>query len=126
MPPRRILIADDDHISREAVADFLQDEGYEVHLAANGHEAVAAVAVFQPDLVLTDLHMPPGLSGLDVLQQVRIVSPQTLVFICSSETAEEIRQTAQQLGAHDYINKPLNLDEMLLRIEQAFGVLTRK
>lgn len=125
MLPRRILIADDDQISRETIADFLQDEGYEVHLAANGHEAVAALAVFQPELVLTDLHMP-GLSGLDVLQHVRTASPQTLVFICTSETAIEVMQRAQQLGAHDYVNKPLNLDEMLLRIEQAFGRSKRK
>lgn len=121
MPPRRILIADDDQVSRETLADFLQDEGYQVHLAANGHEAMAALPVFQPELVLTDLHMP-GLSGLDVLQQVRTVSPQTVVFICTSETEIEVMQTAQLLGAHDYVNKPLNLDEMLLRIEQAFGI----
>ena len=125
MLPRRILIADDDQISRETMADFLQDEGYQVHLAANGHEAVAALPVFQPELVLTDLHMP-GLSGLEVLQHVRAVSPQTLVFICTSETAIEVMQTAQQLGAHDYVNKPLNLDEMLLRIERAFGTSKQK
>jgi two-component system nitrogen regulation response regulator NtrX len=125
MLPQRILIADDDQVSRETIADFLQDEGYEVHFAANGHEAVAALAVFQPELVLTDLHMP-GLSGLDVLQHVRTVFPQTLVFICTSETAIEVMQTAQQLGAHAYVNKPLNLDEMLLRIEQAFGTSRQK
>lgn len=125
MLPRRILIADDDQLSRETMADFLQDEGYEVHLAANGHEAVAALPVFQPELVLTDLHMP-CLSGLDVLQHVRSVFPQTLVFICTSETAVEVMQTARQLGAHDYVNKPLNLDEMLLRIGQAFGTSKQK
>jgi CheY-like chemotaxis protein len=62
MNKKRILIVDDEQISREGVAEVLADEGYEVAEAADGHKAVALLASFQPDLVITDLQMP-GLNG---------------------------------------------------------------
>ena len=115
---KRILVADDDRVTREAVEDFLTDEGYEVAVAADGHEAVALLSSFLPDLVLTDLNMP-GLDGADVLVQVKNVSPSTPVIIFTAETAIDAQRKAHALGVQDYLNKPLSLDEVLERIERA-------
>lgn len=118
MIKKRILVADDDQATREAVEDFLTDEGYEVAVAADGHEAVALLSSFMPDLVLTDLNMP-GLNGTDVLAHVKNVCPTTPVIIFTAETTIDAQRKAHALGVQDYLNKPLILDEMLERLERA-------
>ncbi len=118
MGKKRILVADDDPTTREAVAEVLQEEGYEVILAANGLEAIALVSAYQPDMVLTDLHMP-GLDGLGVLTQVKHGSPTTPVIVFTANTTPEVEREARRLGAEDFLNKPINFDDMLMRIAQA-------
>ena len=118
MEKKRILVADDDHATREAVFDFLSDEGYDVAVAADGQEAVTLLSSFQPDLVLTDFNMP-GLDGMDVLAHVKNVYPTTPVIIFTADTTIDAQRRAHALGVQDYLNKPLSLDEMLERIAQA-------
>ncbi|HXG21715.1 MAG TPA: response regulator [Methylomirabilota bacterium] len=115
---KRILVVDDDQISREGVAEVLSDEGYEVAVAADGHEAIALLASFHPDLVLTDLRMP-GLDGVGVLQHIKHVSPATPVIIFTAHVLIDAQREAQRLGAQDYLNKPLDFDEMLRRVAKA-------
>lgn len=115
---KRILVVDDDQVSREGVAEVLSDEGYEVAEAADGHEAIALLASFQPDLVLTDLQMP-GLDGVGVLRRVKHVSPATPVIIFTAHVLIDAQREAQRLGVQDYLNKPLELDEMLRRVAKA-------
>lgn len=118
MEKKRILIADDDQTTRETVSDLLTDEGYEVAVAANGHEAVSLLSSFLPDLVLTDLHMP-GLNGTDVLAQVKQVSAVIPVIIFTAETTIDAERKAHALGVHDYLNKPLQVADILERIARA-------
>src|SRR5712692_7778935 len=118
MEKKRILVADDDTLTREIVAKLLQEEGYDVALATDGQEAITLVSIYCPDLVLTDLSMP-RLSGIGVLARVRRVTPTTPVIIFTSETTPEVEQEARQLGARDYIHKPFDIDDLLKRITWA-------
>jgi DNA-binding response OmpR family regulator len=117
MTKTRILVIDDEQISREGVAEVLTDEGYEVRMAADGHEGVSFFATFQPHLVLTDLQMP-HLGGIGVINHVKSVSPTTPIIIFTADIVIDAQRTAERLGVADYINKPLNFEEMLRRIEQ--------
>jgi CheY-like chemotaxis protein len=118
MEQKRILVADDDTLTREIVAKLLQDEGYDVALAADGEEAITLLFGYCPDLVLTDLSMP-RLNGIAVLTHVRQVTPAIPVIIFTSETTPEVEQEARQLGARDYIHKPFDIDDLLKRITWA-------
>jgi CheY-like chemotaxis protein len=115
---KRILVVDDEQISRDGVAEVLTDEGYEVAVAADGQEAIALLPSFQPDLVLTDLQMP-GLDGIGVLNHVRSISPTTPVIIFTADTTINAKRRAEHLGAEDYINKPLDFADLLMRVTQA-------
>jgi len=120
MSKKRILVVDDDQISREGVSEVLCDEGYEVAVAADGHEALTVLASFQPDLVLTDLQMP-GLNGVEVLGHVKHVSPTTPVIIFTAHILIDAQREAHRLGVEDFLNKPLDFDEMLSRAEKALS-----
>jgi len=96
----------------------LEDEGYEVALAGDGQEAIALLSTFRPDLVLTDLQMP-GLDGIDVLNCVKNRYSTTPVIIFTADITIEARRTAERLGVHDYLNKPLDLTDLLRRVARA-------
>jgi len=115
----RILVVDDDETTRETLVEVLQDEGYEVALAADGLEAAAILSTYQPDLVLTDLHMP-RLDGMNLLTHVKNVYPNTPVIIFTAHATLDFKREARRLGARDYLNKPLNFEAMLVRIAQVF------
>lgn len=118
MDKKRILVADDDQATRETLLELLTDEGYEVAVAADGHKAVALLSSFLPDLVLTDFNMP-GLDGMDVLAHVKKVSPATPVLIFTADTTIDAQRKADALGVQDYLNKPLDLTDLLTRIAHA-------
>jgi CheY-like chemotaxis protein len=115
---KRILVIDDEQISREGVGEVLAEEGYEVALAADGHEAVALLASFLPDLILTDLQMP-GLDGIGVLNHVKNVYPTVLVIIFTADVTIDAQRKAERLGVQDYINKPLDFTDLLRRVARA-------
>jgi len=118
MIKKRILIADDDQMSREGVEEVLADQGYEVAVTVDGQEAITLLASFQPDLVLTDLQMP-RIDGIGVLNHVRQVSPTTPVIIFTADITLDAKRKAQYLGVQDYINKPLDFADLLKRVERA-------
>lgn len=115
MNTKRILVVDGERLNREGVAEVLRDEGYEVATAADGHQAIATFVTFQPDLVITDLQLP-GLDAADVLTHLKNLSPTTPVIIFTADVVIDARRKAKRLGAQDYLNKPLNFTDMLLRI----------
>lgn len=118
MDKKRILIADDDAISRELVTIALQNAGYEVAVAKNDQEAVSLFASYQPNLVLTDLQMP-RLDGAGLLSHIKHIAPDTPVILFTAHSDLGAEREAQRLGADDYLNKPLDLAEMLGRIARA-------
>jgi two-component system NtrC family response regulator len=113
----RVLVVDDEPAQRELLGGFLARHGYEVVTAADGRSALARFEQDPFDAVLLDQKMP-DLSGLEVLAQVRRRSPETGVIIMTAYGTIETAVQAIKAGAADYLQKPLQLDELLHRLRQ--------
>lgn len=113
----RILVADDDEMTRQLHAEFVRGFGYEVELAADGIEAIAKVGL-GVDLVLTDAHMP-NLDGFDVARRIRQTrTPDELpIVMVTSLDARQDRLRAYESGINDFINKPVDHTELRLRLK---------
>jgi two-component system, OmpR family, KDP operon response regulator KdpE len=107
-------VVDDEVEIRRALKTGLSDHGFEVEAAATGEEALAAVALRRPDIVLLDLGLP-GLDGFAVLTRLREHS-RAAVIVLSVMADERDKVRALDLGADDYLVKPFGLEELLARI----------
>jgi len=112
-----ILIADDEDGVRESLAEVLRDEGFDVEVARDGREALAALERRDFAVVITDVRMP-GADGLDVLRAVRDGAPQTVVLMMTAHASVETAVEALRQGAADYILKPLLFDEVLAKVRR--------
>jgi DNA-binding response OmpR family regulator len=113
---RRILIVEDEvHIARGLIFN-LEQEGYAVHHVENGRDAFDLLDQEPFDLLVLDL-MLPDISGLDVCRQVREYFPDLLVLMLTALGTDEDRIIGLSQGADDYLPKPFNLDEFLLRVK---------
>ncbi len=109
-----VLVAEDDHASRLALARSLERHGYVVLEAADGEEAVAVLTAHRVDLLVLDVGMP-RLDGFGVLQQIRQTSDVPVIFLTGR--AEEVdRVVGLELGADDYVLKPYSLRELVARV----------
>jgi two-component system response regulator PilR (NtrC family) len=113
----KILVVDDEQIIRESLSFILKNEGYEVSEASNGKEAYQKVLENMYDLVITDIEMPE-MKGIDLLGHITTASPQTLVFIITAHGSIETAIQALRNGASDYILKPVEFDELVVRIQR--------
>ena len=112
----RILVVDDDDLSRSYLSEALQRNGYSVDNACDGQEAVSMVEKQNYDLVFLDMRMP-RMGGLKVLERVKKTSKETTVVIMTAYGSIESAVEAMQKGAYEYIIKPFSLDniELLLK-----------
>jgi two-component system NtrC family response regulator len=118
MPYRfRILVVDDEPAQREMVSGFLKKQAFDVSTAESGVKALQVFRQDPIDLILTDQKMP-NMSGVDLLQAVRAINPETPVILMTAFGSIEAAVSAIHGGATDYLTKPLNLDELLYRIRQ--------
>ena len=113
----RILVVDDEPAQLELVEGFLKKRGFETALAESGEKALRQFREAPFDLVLTDQRMP-DMSGLDLLKALRAIHPEASVIVMTAFGTIETAVSAIKAGAADYLTKPLNLDELLYRIEQ--------
>jgi two-component system response regulator PilR (NtrC family) len=113
----RILLADDEISIRDSLAELMRQEAYEVDVAADGVEAIAAIDDAIYDVVITDLRMP-GADGLAVLRHAREVAPQTLVLLITAHASIDTAVEALRRGAHDYILKPILIEEVLGKVSR--------
>jgi len=113
-----ILIIDDDTSLRRVLEYNLQEAGYAVAAAASGEEGLRLFDEVAPALVITDMKMP-GMDGMQVLKAVKERSPETLVIIVTAFGTVNIAVEAMKSGAHDYITKPFNRDELRLTVAKA-------
>ena len=116
----RILVVDDEEITRANLKHILEKEGYQVSVAANGAEAMAEMAKGSFDLVLSDLLMLK-VSGIELLQQVKDRYPQTDVVIITGYATVPSAVEALQKGAYHYLAKPLKIDEVRSTVSQALA-----
>jgi len=115
----RVLIVDDEAGIRRSLAGILSDEGFEIGLAEDGERALAALhRESVPDVVLLDIAMP-GRDGIDVLEELRQSWPQLPVVMMSGHGTIETAVRATQLGAFDFIEKPLSVEKLLLTLRHA-------
>ena len=114
----RILVVDDEHLIRWSLEQSLKKQGYDVITAASGEEALRQVQEESPELMLLDIQLP-GMDGLQVLEKVKEVDGEIIVVMVTALGVLETAVKAMRLGAHDYINKPFNLDELSIIIKKA-------
>ena len=111
----RILVADDDPALRDALRRALRLEGYDVELAADGAEALAALAARAPDLVVLDVAMP-NVDGLEVARRVRTEGNRVPILMLTARDAVDDRVAGLDAGADDYVVKPFALEELFARV----------
>jgi DNA-binding NtrC family response regulator len=113
----RILIAEDDDATRKGISMFLRKEGYEVASASSGLEALSYLGKERVDLIISDIRMP-GMDGLALLERLRVDAMQIPAIMMTAYATVEQAVKALQSGAEDYLTKPLNLEELLVRIRR--------
>jgi DNA-binding NtrC family response regulator len=118
----KILIIEDDKAIAEVLRLFLESQGIEVTLVHSGDRGLALVKEERFDLVLTDIVMPCGISGMDILREVSGSKRDIPVIIITGFATVETAVEAMKLGAFDYITKPFNSDELLLTIKRAISM----
>ena len=111
----RILVVDDDPTVSDVVRRYLEQDGYQVRLAADGAEALAAAAALPPDLAVLDLMMP-GIDGIEVCRRLRRQWPALPVVMLTALGEEADRVLGLEVGADDYVTKPFSPRELVLRI----------
>ena len=113
-----ILIVDDEESILTSLSSILQDEGHEVTVVKNGIEALRVYTMDPPDLMLLDIWMPE-MDGMETLRRVRELVPTAQVMMMSGHGSIETAVKAIKLGAYDYIEKPLSLENVTLRVKHA-------
>ncbi len=115
-----ILIVDDERDIRELIGDILKDEGYAVRLAANADECLAAINTEPPALMILDIWLKDSrMDGIDILKHVRRDNPDVPVVIISGHGNIEIAVAAIKQGAYDFIEKPFNIDQLMVVVSRA-------
>jgi two-component system, NtrC family, response regulator PilR len=115
---KRILVVDDEQSMREVLAIMLRREGYEVVAASSRAQAAAALAQGPVSLVITDVKLPDG-DGIEVLRHVKTASPETVVVVITAFGSTQTAVAALKLGAHDYLLKPFDVDELKIVVRNA-------
>ncbi len=115
-----ILIVDDEEAICASLRSILEDEGYEVTVATNGAEALKVYGTDPPDLMILDIWMPE-MDGLETLRRVKEFVPTAQVMMMSGHGSIETAVKAVKLGAYDYIEKPLSLENVTLRVKHALA-----
>ena len=112
-----ILVVDDEPLIRETLAEFLGNEGFEVGVAGCGEEALRLARQRPFEVALCDVQLP-DIDGIELLQRLLKVSPETFVLLITAYGTVENAVQAFQRGAHDYLMKPILLNEVLSKIRR--------
>ncbi|MFZ5963787.1 sigma-54-dependent transcriptional regulator [Thalassococcus sp. BH17M4-6] len=115
-----ILIVDDERDIRELIGDILEDEGYTTRLAGNSNDAMTEINAEPPALMILDIWLKDSkMDGIDILKTVKRDNPDVPVVIISGHGNIEIAVAAIKQGAYDFIEKPFNIDQLLVVIRRA-------
>jgi two-component system nitrogen regulation response regulator NtrX len=115
-----ILIVDDERDIRELIGDILRDEGYTVRLAGNSDACMAEINSEPPALMILDIWLKDSrMDGIDILKTVRRSNPDVPVVIISGHGNIEIAVAAIKQGAYDFIEKPFNIDQLMVVVARA-------
>lgn len=117
----KILIVDDEKDVRDFIQNYFKKRKIDSVIASNGGQALVMFSTYNPDLVLLDIKMN-GMDGLQVLEQIKKEKPETKVVMLSGVEAQDAVDKSKQLGALDFIHKPLELKEL----EKVISILLDK
>jgi two-component system, response regulator, stage 0 sporulation protein F len=106
---KKILLVDDEESIHLLYREELEEDGYEVHSALSGEEALEKLSIISPDLVILDINMP-GINGIDVLRRMKEMHPHLPVILCSAY--QEFKQDLASWASDAYIVKSANLEEL--------------
>ncbi len=112
-----ILVVDDERTIRDSIKTVLEDDGYETDTASNGKEALELVNEKDYEIIITDLKMPE-MDGMELVEQCQHICPQTSVVIITAHASLESAIKALRMGAYDYILKPFDFEDVLLKIKR--------
>jgi DNA-binding NtrC family response regulator len=115
----KILVVDDDEIVREVIVSLLSSEGYTVSSARDGLEAIKILKMENINMVITDLRMP-GADGVEVLKEALKIDPDRAVIILTAYGTLDTALKAIREGAYDYMTKPFKMEEMIIRVNNAY------
>lgn len=116
---RRILVVDDEENTRLGLSKLLSHEGFEVDLAANGTEALDLLRRQRVNLVISDINMP-DMNGIAFLREISRRFPSTNVIMITAYGGVESYLEAMNLGAFEYLHKPVRLDELRSVMKKVF------
>jgi DNA-binding NtrC family response regulator len=114
----KILVVDDEEVMRDVLGNVLGAEGYSVRFAATGPDALAELRESPKDAVILDL-MLPGMSGLEVLDEMKKIDADLPVLMLTAQASIETAISAMKKGAFDYLTKPFKHDELLILLKKA-------
>jgi DNA-binding NtrC family response regulator len=117
LPSASVLIVDDEPLIRDTLAEFFAQEGFEVTGCGDGEKALALARERRFDIALCDVQLP-GIDGIELLERLLKISPQTFVLLITAYATVENAIEAFQRGAHDYLMKPIVLDEVHSKIRR--------
>ena len=118
---KTILLVEDEKMLRESLAELLRDEGYQVAEASNGREGYDQILKQPFDLVITDMRMPE-MDGMTLLQNIQKAAPSTPVVVITAFGTVESAVAAMRTGAADYLIKPVQFEDVLVRVRRALEV----
>jgi DNA-binding NtrC family response regulator len=118
MTSLKILVVDDDPVTRTLLTKRLIREAYTVESADDGRIAIEKLSREFYDVVLTDLIMPGGVDGIGVLEEAKRINFKTEVVLITAHASVDNAIEAMKKGAVDYLQKPINFDELFLRLEK--------
>ncbi|HTL02035.1 MAG TPA: sigma-54 dependent transcriptional regulator [Vicinamibacterales bacterium] len=114
----RVLVVDDERSMRELLSIVLRREGYDVTVSENGRTAVNAMERGRFDLLISDIKMP-DMNGVEVLREAKRIDPDILGIMITAFASADTAIEAMRLGAHDYLSKPFDVDELKIKVRNA-------
>jgi DNA-binding NtrC family response regulator len=115
----KVLFVDDEEEFVKSLAERLRMRDLGSEIALNGKEALAKLGEKLPDVMILDFHLP-GIDGLTVLEQVKKTYPEVQVIMLTAHGTPEVQKKARDLGAFDYLQKPVGIDKLTKTIEKAY------
>jgi len=112
-----VLIVDDEKAIRDSIQVVLEDEGYKTDTSSDGEDALLKIKENNFDVVITDIKMP-NMDGIELLQQASKISPETFFIIMTAYASVKTAISAMREGAYDYLMKPIEFDDLLLRLKR--------
>ncbi len=117
---KRIIVVDDDVIMLQAIKNRLAKDGYKVFATTDAQDALDTLQDEDFDLIISDIMMP-YVSGIELLSAIKQANKKIPIIIISALDQQEVILTAFEEGAEDFVKKPINLDELLLRVSKVFA-----